>query len=173
MGHFFILTNTEKLVILTILEIRSMVLSWVILAIMPATIARVQFPLQGLAPVITHMKSHSRAFLTIFAKIVHVGIQGIKEKNDHSSDRPHHWANMPGLQLVTFLWNRWEDPNWSGALISHSVSNPSPKSRWRVWSNRQSSPSSWKSNSRCSRDSPGLRVFWVPRKWFEYNPSRR
>lgn len=102
---------------------------------------------------------------------------GHRRKNDHSSDRPHHWVNMPGLQLVTFLWNRWEDPNWSDALISHSVSNPSPKSRWRVWSNRQSSPSSWKSNSRCSRDSPGLRVFWVPRKWFEYKtchtPSRR
>ena len=47
---------------------------------MPATIARVQFPFQGLAPVITHMKSHSRAFLTIFAKIVHVGIQGIEDK---------------------------------------------------------------------------------------------
>ena len=37
-------------------------------------------PLQGLAPVITHMKSHPHAFFTIFAKIVYVGIQGIEEE---------------------------------------------------------------------------------------------
>lgn len=39
-----------------------------------------RFPLEDLAPVITHMKSYSRAFLTIFAKIVHVGVQGIEEE---------------------------------------------------------------------------------------------
>ena len=69
-------------------------------------------------------------------------------RNDPSRDWLHRRANMPGLPAShRFLWNRREDPNWSDASISHSVSAPSPECRWQVWSNRKSSSSSWKRQS--------------------------